>query len=238
VSYWVERDARVKRLNRAKGDETMVMRWMRAVTAMAVLLTMAGCEGTPTAVEEVHVDPELRVMEAFTVALGEFDGAAAASLPPATGPYLGRLLRLAHHTVVTEQGPDAAAEVFAPLRALYREAAEARRAGDRERFLAKAREAHELTARIVVEVLGPDVVTQVLERADVAIARLRSRIAEAQAAGKDVSRFLAIAEHAERLLAAAAAAFRAGRPALALDLGTRALEVAMLHGPAAGPSRR
>lgn len=196
-----------------------VHRLTSLVLLLPIVLAVTSCDEAPTA----PVDPrtELDISEA---------GADYGPGDRRGGRLLQGLLRRAVLQVHQEQGADAARAILEPVRR-YRDAARlAREAGDLEGVRSAVHAARLETARVITEVLGVAVVDRVLERARVVAVRIERRVEYALESGQDVTRAETISERLRSTLAEAEAAHAAGDFPLALERATRAGAMGMRCG--------
>jgi len=143
-------------------------------------------------------------------------------------PTLERILRRGIGVIRERRGEDAAEQVAAEARELRAAIQVAREAGDVAAAQEAVKKLEGFSARIGLRVFGVGLVRHVHGDAAAKLQALRPRLKEAADAGRDVSRFVAGAQQAKRMLDAAKAAAQKGQPlgalihaAHALDLVTR-----------------
>lgn len=188
-------------------------RWSSALLAAALVL--AACsERTPS-------EPEATPPLEEDLALGATTTGDHQALPT-----LHLLLRQAFRKVAQEQGVDAAHALVSGYRSLLEEAKAAREAHDRALLRQKLTAARAEAARIVIEVLGEGVVQRVIDAVAAALTEIDAKLTELRTAGHDVTRLERAAATAAELNQAALDALAADDPARALDLATRAADLA------------
>lgn len=190
-----------------------------AVSLIAAMLACTSDEVLAPTAEEAALEPA-------ELSLDRIDrGDRAPSAEDRSVPTLQRLLHEAVDKVRAEHGDAAARRMLEPLRTLLREAREARQAGDFEKARSKLREANLVAARIVVRVLGAEVVQRLEGVATEKLAELEARIAEVEADGGDATRLRRAANLVQSLLGAADRLDAAGAHARAVLVLVHALDV-------------
>jgi hypothetical protein len=137
-------------------------------------------------------------------------------------PGLQDLFELAVAHLRAELGPDAAREALTRYNALKRAAEEAVRVGDRERAHRALEAVRAEQIRLVLHVLGGDAVVRLIEALERGSAEVHAALADARAAGRDVSRLERMAATARDMILRARTAFDAGDPGTALELSSHA----------------
>ena len=208
------------------------MRTSRWSLLVLLALAPAACDGDGTgpSIEQEQLGADIDVAAAAFDALDVTSTADYSATfgghPPLGLPVLGMLVREAYARVLAAEGQEAADALVAPLWQLHQEARAARRAGDRETFLAKLREAHEEAVRIVVDVLGTEPIERALEIAATRLDALRAVIDDLAADGRDVTRLELVYAQAGTWLEDANGAFEAGDYGAALSAAIRSAHLA------------
>jgi hypothetical protein len=209
------------------------------LAALFAALALASCGEGPAAPDasSASLEADLAALDQDVAAVGggQVDLAADvdAFLGPRDRPSLGSrslLVALTHRAlrvVASEQGPEAARELLAPILQTLRQARRAREAGEFELARALLMEARLGMARIVVRVLGPEVAVRVLEGTSERVRVLFTRLEAAEAEGHEHPRVRALLERAAELLRESRRALEAGEPAFSLERSTRAAD--LLH---------
>jgi hypothetical protein len=194
------------------------LRW-----APLVALLLAACaDGGPLAGDE-GLDPAE-------------DGPLTAVLPdlapePGTAgteryvPTLERILNRAVPVIREKQGEEAAQRVVAEARRLHADLRAAREGGDEAAVKEALRKLEGFCARVGLRVFGPQLIRRVHGDAAGKLEALRVRLKAAGEAGQDVSRQVAGAQQARRLLAASREAAERGEHVPALVHAAHALDL-------------
>lgn len=193
---------------------------LRLFTLAAVVALAAACGEAPTAAAPGADEADLATRDVSTAVAGLDRSPAGHPASP-----LHRLVQHALHRVVRERGQAAAESLAAPIIALHEEARRAHVAGDAATARQKAQAAEQAMARVVVGVLGPQVVRHVMQAAEQGMRAVHQRIRHVSAAGGDPAPLQRLAAHAGAMLSRGKAAASAGNPAEALLWSARALGV-------------
>ena len=138
---------------------------------------------------------------------------------------LFNLLGHALHTIVREQGADAAEAVQTRLRTLDRAVAEARRTDDAKAIRTAVGELESAIASVILGALGPAIVERVLHAGTYGIHQLEARIRRLRSTDRDVSELRRLLDAAVETHRAALAAASIGAPLAALRLGAHTLDL-------------
>lgn len=191
--------------------------------ALAAALALTACAESPTQPPLEEALPEIAV-DALNLEEAALDEAQADGIRrPVT--TLQRLFQQALARIAERRGAEEAQLIAAEVQRLLDEALAAREAGDRATALRKLREVEVRTASTILLVFGPRVVERVLAVSEEGLARLNTHIAEAKAAGRDVSRLERIAARIAEIRTAGQRAFDAGNHVRALLLATRSVDL-------------
>ncbi len=140
-------------------------------------------------------------------------------------PTLERILNRAVPVIKERQGEEAAQRVVAEARRLHAQVRAAREAGEEAAIQEAVRKLEGFSARVGLRVFGPQLVRRVHGDAAGKFEALRVRLKAAGEAGQDVSRQVAGAQQARRLLAASREAAERGEPVPALVHAAHALDL-------------
>ena len=200
---------------------------VRGLLALTLLTTSFACssdKATSPIVDDAAFEPVELSLDAMD------RGDVLPAVDDRSVPTLQRLLHEAVAKVRAERGDAAARRLLEPLRALLRDAREAREAGDLATARRTLQEANLAASRIVVAVFGP----RVAERLNAAVAdglsALRGRIAEVEAQGGDATRLTRAANAVASLREAAARLVASGAYPRAVLLLAHALDVLRVAG--------
>lgn len=150
-----------------------------------------------------------------------------------TDRYVPVLQRILHRSVAQireKLGDEAAGKVVAQAQTLREQLVAAREGGDAAAVREAQAQLDHFAARVGLRVFGPRLLRHVAQDASGKLTTLQTRLDEAVAAGRDVSRIAQGAQAAGRELVASRDAAEAGRLVQALVLAARALDlVTRLH---------
>ncbi len=144
---------------------------------------------------------------------------------PGAASTLDRLFHEALRRVVHEHGEEAIKPILTRIHELQAVAKRAREAGDEGAFRRASEAIRVAMAETVIRVLGAPAVGHVLEGVNARLERLAAAIAEAEKAGRDVTRLKRIATAATELREAARTALAAGEAVRALLLAVQAADL-------------
>ena len=195
---------------------------VRGLLALTLLTTSFACSSdtaTSPLVEETSFEPVELSLDAMD------RGDALPAVDDRSIPTLQRILHEAVAKVRAERGDAAARRLLEPVRALLREAREAREAGDLATARRTLQEANLTAARIIVSVFGNRVAERLNAAVTDGLAALRHRIGEIEAGGGDATRLTHAAKAVASLQDAAAHLVLVGAYPRAVVLLAHALDV-------------
>ena len=198
---------------------------VRGLLALTLLTTSFACSSdtaTSPMVEETSFEPTELSLDAMD------RGDVVPAVDDRSIPTLQRLLHEAVAKVRAERGDAAARRLLEPLRALLREAREAREAGDLATARRALHEANLTAARIIVSVFGSRVAERLNGAVTEGLSALRRRIAEIEAGGGDATRLTQAAKAVASLRDAAARLVLVGAYPRAVLLSAHALDILRL----------
>lgn len=172
--------------------------WARFLVFLAAAALAAGCDRTPTGVDDVG------------------------RLLPNSSSTLPALFRESITKVEHAQGPRAVDNLLLQWRTLQEELKTEAPTASRAATQAKLAAIHNEELKIVEKVLGPRVITRLIGDLNVGLAEARAHVMGAQAGGADMSSAWSVMQEIESKLSAARTAVAASKNREALDAATSA----------------
>jgi len=195
-----------------------ICRWV----PLAALALVACSDGGPTALAD---EGAFEGDEPLTEVQPDLTPEAGTAGTERYVPVLERIFRRAAGVIRERQGEEAAQRVVAEAQRLREAVRAAREARDEGALQLAVKKLEGFEARVGLRVFGVGLVRHVHGDAAGELQRLRVRLKEAADAGQDVSRLVAGAREAKRLLDAARSAAGKNQPVAALIHAAHALDL-------------